>query len=60
LPVLPNIDRAGALHAFATAIATGKEPESSGRDNLGSIALTYAAIESATSGAPLKMLPVTD
>jgi predicted dehydrogenase len=53
LPALPHIDRAGSLAAFLQAIATGQEPESSGRDNLGSIALAHTLIESATSGLPL-------
>ena len=45
----------GALHAFAKAVSTGEQPESSGRDNLGSIALTYATIEAAASGAPVRI-----
>ena len=53
LPELPQLDRAGSLAAFARAIREGQEPESSGRDNLGSIALAHAAIESATSGLPI-------
>ena len=53
MPALQQIDRAGSLRAFARAIATGEQPESSGRDNLGSIALMNAAIEAATSGAPV-------
>jgi predicted dehydrogenase len=53
LPTLPYVDRAGSLAAFVQAIRTGQEPESSGRNNLGSIALMYAAVESATSGLPL-------
>jgi predicted dehydrogenase len=53
LPAMPQTDRAGSLAAFAQAIRTGQEPECSGRDNLGSIALMYTAIESATSGLPL-------
>ncbi len=50
LPNMPYIDRAGSLAAFVQAIRTGQAPESSGRDNLGSIALMNAAIESAMSG----------
>jgi predicted dehydrogenase len=50
LPQLPALDRAGSLAAFAHAISTGHEPESSGRDNLGSIALMHAMVESAASG----------
>ena len=53
LPVVDKIDRAGSLHAFAAAVKAGRPPQSSGRDNLGSIALMNAAVESATSGLPL-------
>lgn len=50
LPELPVWDRAGALAAFAAAIRDGGEPHASGRDNLGSLALMAAAVESATTG----------
>lgn len=50
LPKLPYTGRAGALATFAAAVATGQEPESSGRANLGSLALMYAAARSAASG----------
>jgi predicted dehydrogenase len=43
--------RAGSLRAFARAVETGTEPETSGRDNLGSVALMEAAVASAKSGA---------
>ncbi len=55
LPTLPQIDRAGSLRAFARAVATGEQPESSGRDNLGSITLMYAAIEAATTGKSIRV-----
>ena len=55
LPGVPQIDRAGSLHAFAQAVGTGEQPECSGRDNLGSLALMFAAIASATSGAPVRI-----
>lgn len=55
LPTLPQIDRAGSLRAFAQAVAMGEQPESAGQDNLGSIALTHAAIAAATTGAPVRM-----
>ncbi|HSS93656.1 MAG TPA: Gfo/Idh/MocA family oxidoreductase [Candidatus Dormibacteraeota bacterium] len=48
LPVLPRAGTWGTLTEFATAVQTGRQPESSGRDNLGSIALMTAAVESAT------------
>jgi predicted dehydrogenase len=50
LPRLARLDRAGALAAFLQAIRTGSEPETSGPRNLGSLALAYAAVESAASG----------
>ena len=55
LPALPQIDRAGSLHASAAAVATGAPPASSGRDNLGSLALMYTAIAAATQGTPLRV-----
>ncbi len=55
LPVLPQIDRAGSLRAFARAVATGEPPASSGRDNLGSLRLMYTAIDAATAGAPRRV-----
>jgi predicted dehydrogenase len=50
LPELPYYDRAGALAAFAAAIREGTEPPASGRDNVRSLALMFAAIESAATG----------
>ena len=52
LPPTEHWDRAGALAAFAQAIRTGQTPQISGRDNLGSLALMFAAISSAESGQP--------
>ncbi len=43
----PRTDRAGSLTEFVTAIEQGRQPQTSGRDNLGSLATTYAAVESA-------------
>src|SRR5437879_13723401 len=48
LPVVPRPGTLGTLTEFASAVQTGRQPESSGRDNLGSIALMTAAVESAT------------
>jgi predicted dehydrogenase len=53
LPALPAIDRAGTLAAFARAVVTGQAPETSGRDNLGTIACMHAMIESAAMGLPV-------
>lgn len=55
MPVLEHIDRAGSLHAFAEAIASGQDPETAGSANIGSLALTAAAIESATTGQPVRL-----
>lgn len=49
MPV-PDGDRAGVLAELAAAIHEGREPESSGRDNIRSLALTVAAVESARQG----------
>jgi predicted dehydrogenase len=55
LPELAHIDRAGTLAAFVQAIRTGAEPECSGRDNLGTLALMRAAIDAAETGQPQHM-----
>jgi predicted dehydrogenase len=47
LPEVSRIDRAGTLTEFASAIREGREPETSGRDNLGTMAMVEAAVESA-------------
>ncbi len=43
--------RAGVVTAFAAAIAAGTEPETSGRDNLGTLGIAEAAITSVGTGA---------
>jgi predicted dehydrogenase len=58
LPELAAIDRAGSLAAFVNAIETGQAPESSGHDNLRSIAFMYAMIESAATGLPVAVAQV--
>ena len=47
---MPDYDQVGSLHGFVPAVQSGQELESAERDNLGSVALMQAAIESATSG----------
>ncbi len=59
LPDLAHVDRAGSLAAFVKAIEAGQESGTSGRDNLGSIALMRALIESAASGLPMPVPQVT-
>ena len=46
LPAMAHIDRAGTLAEFADALRANREPETSGRDNLGTIAVMTAAVES--------------
>jgi predicted dehydrogenase len=53
LPTLQYLDRAGSLSAFARAVKRGEEPETSGRDNLRTLALTLAALRSAQTNAPI-------
>ncbi|WP_235425849.1 Gfo/Idh/MocA family protein [Clavibacter michiganensis] len=50
LETLPLKGRAAGLRAFALSILGGPPPETSGRDNLGSLALMEAAGRSAQSG----------
>jgi predicted dehydrogenase len=50
LPEVLALGRAGVLRAFTAAIRTGSEPGSSGRENLLTLALTLAAVRSATEG----------
>jgi len=57
LPEMPLIDQAGSLAEFASAVAAGREPESSGRENLGSLALALAAVESAARGGEQVAVP---
>lgn len=59
LPELPLIDQAGSLGEFAAAITAGREPESSGRENLGSLALALAAVESSRREGERVALPAT-
>lgn len=53
LVTLPDVDRGGTLQAFVDAIKSGQEPETSGRDNLHTLALMNAAIEASQTGAPV-------
>jgi predicted dehydrogenase len=57
---LPDMARTGpsaTLTEFANAIRSGREPETSGRNNLCTIALVAAAVESATRRAPVTISP---
>ena len=55
LPTVARVDRAGSLTEFVTAIQAGREPSISGRDNLGSLATTYAAVASARTRQPVPL-----
>jgi predicted dehydrogenase len=55
LPTVARVDRAGSLTEFATAIAERREPSISGRNNLGSLATTYASVESARTRQPVQL-----
>ena len=50
------MDRAGALDAFARALATGTTPESAAAENLGSLALALGAIRSAECREPVQLM----
>jgi predicted dehydrogenase len=58
LPELARIDRAGTLTEFAISIREGREPETSGRDNLGTMAMVGAAVESARRTEWVRLPPV--
>ena len=45
-PALTATDRAGTLDAFRVAVATGQPPETSGADNIQSLAVVLACVES--------------
>jgi len=50
LPVMDRVDRAGTLTEFATSLREGREAETSGRDNLKTLAFTLGAIASSHQG----------
>jgi predicted dehydrogenase len=57
LPAMDHFGRAGALVAFADAIASGRYPAyfPSGRDNLGSLALMAATLGAAKTGQAVQV-----
>lgn len=57
LPALPSVDIDASLASFVHAIRAGHADENAGANNLGSLALTLAAIESAHSGVPVALQP---
>jgi len=52
---MKRIDRWATLAEFADAVRNHREPQSSGRDNLGSLALMSAAVESAKRRRPVSV-----
>lgn len=58
LSVPARIDRWGTLTEFATAVREGREPQCSGRDNIGTLAMVAAAIESAARRQPVEIRPI--
>ena len=56
-PSLDHQDRLGTLHAFRAALETGAEPETSGRDNVHSLAVVLACVESMERG---EAIPIGD
>ena len=53
LTPMPRTGGFGTLTEFAAAIRAGREPETSGRHNLGTVALMEAAVESASRREPV-------
>ena len=53
LPPMSRTGPWGTITEFANAVRTGREPETSGRNNLGTIALVEAAVESAARREPV-------
>jgi len=52
---LPHLGQDACLVEFLAAITEGREPECSGRDNLKSLALTFAAVQSAVEKRPVQI-----
>ncbi|MGB3330245.1 MAG: Gfo/Idh/MocA family oxidoreductase [Thermomicrobiales bacterium] len=52
---LPHAGFSGSLHAFFDALATGTAPETNAADNLHSLAMLFAGVESATNGGSVRL-----
>jgi predicted dehydrogenase len=50
VPPLETTDRAASVDAFREAVTTGREPETSGRDNIRSLAIVLGCVASIESG----------
>ena len=55
MPDIGPLDRAGSLSAFIEAIQSKTTPETSGQDNLKTLSLMFAAVESAKTGLPISL-----
>ena len=55
LPAVPRTGPSGTLTEFAHAVRSGREPETSGRHNLGTVAFVAAAVESASVHEPVSI-----
>lgn len=55
LPEYPLTDRSGSLNAFVNAVCTGEMPETSGCNNLKTLALMLASVEAAKTGLPVSI-----
>jgi predicted dehydrogenase len=53
LPALEFRDRSGSLDAFVRACRSGEAPESSGQDNLKTLAFLLAVVKAAETGLPV-------
>ncbi|MFO8009036.1 MAG: Gfo/Idh/MocA family oxidoreductase [Candidatus Brocadiia bacterium] len=56
---MASAGQAGALREFQQAIAGGRAPETSGRDNLNSLAMVFAVMASAERGEPVRLEELT-
>ncbi len=56
---MPCAGQAGALREFQEAVAKGREPETGGRDNLNSLAMVFAVMESVQRGEPVRLEELT-
>jgi predicted dehydrogenase len=55
LQPMPRTGPSGTLTEFARAVRSGREPETSGRHNLGTVAFVAAAVESASVHEPVSI-----
>ncbi|MFC4452301.1 Gfo/Idh/MocA family oxidoreductase [Deinococcus sonorensis] len=60
LPAVAHLDRAGSLAEFVSAVRAGREPASSGQENLLSLALALAAVQSAQEGRTVALSEVVE